>query len=223
MVRADAARSRRRILDAARDVFLERGLDAPLDLIVRRAGVGPGTLYRRYPDRETLVRDLTGDLLARLESAAEAAAAVDDDAFAAVRRFVHAAADLRMGAVILVLLEGLVVDEELVRIRTSTASTVETLIEAAHRSGRLRRDVGMGDLVLLSIRLSRPLPDGLDRLDPDGDLLHRHLDLALDGLDTAAPTGSAAALAPGTPLSFADLVAAADRPATTAGGPRAGS
>ncbi|WSX25773.1 TetR/AcrR family transcriptional regulator [Streptomyces sp. NBC_00984] len=39
---ADAERSRRRILDAARDVFLERGLDAPLDLIVRRAGVGPG-------------------------------------------------------------------------------------------------------------------------------------------------------------------------------------
>ncbi|MFJ8856042.1 helix-turn-helix domain-containing protein [Streptomyces sp. NPDC102437] len=215
MVRADAARSRRRILDAARDVFLERGLDAPLDLIVRRAGIGPGTLYRRYPDREALVRDLTGDLLARLESAAEAAAAVDDDAFAAVRRFVHAAADLRMGAVILVLLEGLVVDEELVRIRTGTANTVETLIDAAHRSGRLRRDVGMGDLVLLSIRLSRPLPDGLDRLDPDGDLLHRHLDLALDGLDTAAATRSAAAPAPGIPLSFTDLVVAADRPATT--------
>ncbi|MEL5959143.1 helix-turn-helix domain-containing protein [Streptomyces sp. CLV115] len=221
-MRADAARSRRRILDAARDVFLERGLDAPLDLIVRRAGVGPGTLYRRYPDREALVRDLTGDLLARLESAAEAAAAVDDDAFAAVRRFVHAAADLRMGAVILVLLEGLVVDEELVRIRTSTASTVEALIDAAHRSGRLRRDVGMGDLVLLSIRLSRPLPDGLDRLDPDGDLLHRHLDLALDGLDTAAPTRSAAAPAPGTPLSFADLVAAADRPAVTDRSPAGG-
>ncbi|MFF2959816.1 TetR/AcrR family transcriptional regulator [Streptomyces sp. NPDC057963] len=214
-VRADAARSRRRILDAARDVFLTRGLDAPLDLIVRRAGIGPGTLYRRYPDREVLVRDLTGDLLVRLEGVAEAAAAVDDDAFAALRRFVHGAADLRMGAVVPVLLEGLVVDEELARIRTSTVSTVEALIDAAHRSGRLRRDVGMGDLVLLSIRLSRPLPGGLDRLDADGDLLHRHLDLALDGLDTAAATRSVAAPAPGTPLGFADLVAAADRPAVT--------
>lgn len=212
-MRADAARSRRRILEAARDVFLTHGLDAPLDLIVRRAGIGPGTLYRRYPDREALVRDLTGDLLARLEGVAEAAAAADGDAFEAVRRFVHAAADLRMGAVVPVLLEGLVVDEELVRIRTATVSTVETLIDAAHRSGRLRHDVGMGDLVLLSIRLSRPLPGGLDRLDADGDLLHRHLDLALDGLDTAAATASAAAPAPGTPLSFADLVAAADRPA----------
>ncbi|MFJ7495849.1 TetR family transcriptional regulator [Streptomyces sp. NPDC097727] len=214
-MRADAARSRRRILDAARDVFLERGLDAPLDLIVRRAGVGPATLYRRYPDREALVRDLTGDLLARLENAAEEAAAVDDDAFAAVRRFVHAAADLRMGAVILVLLEGLVVDAELVRIRTRTASTVETLIDAAHEAGRLRRDVGMGDLVLLSIRLSRPLPGGLDRLDPDGDVLHRHLDLALDGLTAESATESTATPAPGTPLTFADLITAADRPTTT--------
>ncbi|MFD7499075.1 TetR/AcrR family transcriptional regulator [Streptomyces sp. NPDC059832] len=214
-MRADAARSRRRILDAARDVFLERGLDAPLDLIVRRAGIGPATLYRRYPDREALVRDLTGDLLARLESAAEEAAAVDDDAFEVVRRFVHAAADLRMGAIILVLLEGLVVDAELVRIRTRTASTVETLINAAHEAGRLRRDVGMGDLVLLSIRLSRPLPGGLDRLDPDGDLLHRHLDLALDGLTTESATESTTTPAGGTPLTFADLITAADRPTTT--------
>ncbi|MET9659019.1 helix-turn-helix domain-containing protein [Streptomyces sp. NPDC006510] len=213
-MRADAARSRRRILDAAREVFLERGLDAPLDLIVRRAGVGPGTLYRRYPDREALVRDLTGDLLTRLESAAEEAAAVDGDAFAAVRRFIHAAADLRMGAVILVLLEGLVVDEELVRVRTSAANTVENLIDAAHRAGRLRRDVGMGDLVLLSIRLSRPLPGGLNRLDPDGALLHRHLDLALDGLTTAPSDEPAATAGPGTPLTFADLITAADRPTT---------
>ncbi|MCX4399164.1 TetR/AcrR family transcriptional regulator [Streptomyces sp. NBC_00053] len=211
-MRADAARSRRRILDAAREVFLERGLDAPLDLIVRRAGVGPATLYRRYPDREALVRDLTGDLLSQLESAAKSAAAVDDDAFAAVRRFVHAAADLRMGAAILVLLEGLVVDQELVLIRTRAANTVETLIQAAHEAGQLRRDVGMGDLVLLSIRLSRPLPGGLDRLDPDGALLHRHLDLALDGLTAVPSNRPAATTGPGVPLTFAELITAADRP-----------
>ncbi|MFK0181638.1 TetR/AcrR family transcriptional regulator [Streptomyces xanthochromogenes] len=157
---------RRRILDAARDVFLERGLNAPLDLIVRRAGVGPGTLYRRYQDRETLVRDLTGDLLARLKSAAYEAAAFDDDAFAVVRRFLHAAADLRKGAVILVLLEGLIVDQQLVRVRTRAAQTVEALIDAAHQAGQLRRDVGMGGHVLLSIRRSRRIPGGQDRLNP---------------------------------------------------------
>jgi hypothetical protein len=46
----------------------------------------------------------------------------------------------------------------------------------------------MGDLVLFSIRLSRLLPGGLDRLDPDGDLFHRHLDLALDGLTIESAT-----------------------------------
>ncbi|MER6609025.1 helix-turn-helix domain-containing protein [Streptomyces sp. NPDC000927] len=216
-MRSDAARSRRRILDAAREVFLERGLDAPLDLIVRRAGVGPGTLYRRYADREALVRDLTGDLLSCLETAAEEAAAGDGDAFEAVRRFVHAAADLRAGAVILVLLERLVVDEELVRVRTGAVHAVEGLIDAAHRAGRLRRDIGMGDLVLLSIRLSRPLPGGLSRLDADGGLLHRHLDLALDGLaaDAASVPPPDPDLPPTRPVSFADLVAAADRPTVT--------
>ncbi|MFD5504342.1 TetR/AcrR family transcriptional regulator [Streptomyces sp. NPDC127061] len=212
-MRADAERSRRRILDAARDVFLERGLDAPLDLIVRRAGVGPATLYRRYADREALVRDLTGDLLSRLEAAAHQAAREESDAYDAVRRFVHAAAGLRMGAVIPVLLERLVVDQELIESRTRTSGALDDLIRAAHESGRLRPEVGAGDLILLSIRLSRPLPGGLSRLDADGTLLHRHLDLALDGLTTqAAP---APAPAPGEPLTFADLVAAADRPNTT--------
>ncbi|SKY84270.1 TetR family transcriptional regulator [Mycobacteroides abscessus subsp. bolletii] len=214
-MRADAARNRQRILEAARDVFLAQGLDAPLDAIVRRAGVGPGTLYRRYPDREALVRDLTGELLARLRGVAEAATAQDNDPFAALRRFVHGAADLRIGAVMPVLLEGLVVDDELVRIRTETAGVVEALIDAAHRSGQLRADVGMGDLVLLSIRLSRPLPGGLDRLDADGDLLHRHLDLALDGLDAASASKAGAAPEPSARLSFDDLVTAADRPAVT--------
>ncbi|MEU9624455.1 helix-turn-helix domain-containing protein [Streptomyces sp. NPDC048155] len=211
-MRADAERSRRRILDAARDVFLERGLDAPLDLIVRRAGVGPATLYRRYADREALVRDLTGDLLSRLEAAAHQAVREEGDAYA-VRRFVHAAAGLRMGAVIPVLLERLVVDQELIESRTRTSRALDHLIHAAHESGRLRPEVGAGDLILLSIRLSRPLPGGLSRLDTDGTLLHRHLDLALDGLTTqSAP---APAPAPGEPLTFADLVAAADRPNTT--------
>lgn len=143
-MRADAERSRRRILDAARDVFLERGLDAPLDLIVRRAGVGPATLYRRYADREALVRDLTGDLLSRLEAAAHQAAREEGDAYDAVRRFVHAAAGLRMGAVIPVLLERLVVDQELIEGRTRTSRALDDLIRAAHESGRLRPEVGRG-------------------------------------------------------------------------------
>jgi AcrR family transcriptional regulator len=54
-LRADAERNRQRIIEAARAVFAERGLDAPMDAIAARAGVGQATLYRRFPRREDLV------------------------------------------------------------------------------------------------------------------------------------------------------------------------
>lgn len=118
----------------------------------------------------------------------------------------HAAADLRMGAAIVVLLERLVVDEDLVAVRREAVTAVEALLRAAQDAGRLRADVGMGDLVLLCVRVSRPLPGALAALDADGSLVHRHLDLALAGLaaDPDGPTGR--------PLGFDEVIAAAGRP-----------
>ncbi|MEV1070247.1 helix-turn-helix domain-containing protein [Streptomyces sp. NPDC050263] len=55
-LRADARRNRRRILAAARVVFAEHGIDAPMATVARRAGVGVATLYRRFPTRDALVR-----------------------------------------------------------------------------------------------------------------------------------------------------------------------
>ncbi|GGV68230.1 hypothetical protein GCM10010277_77430 [Streptomyces longisporoflavus] len=55
-LRADAQRNRRRILAAARVVFAEHGIDAPMATVARRAGVGVATLYRRFPTRNALVR-----------------------------------------------------------------------------------------------------------------------------------------------------------------------
>jgi AcrR family transcriptional regulator len=54
-VRADAQRNRDRIVEVAREVFRERGYDASLDDIAKRAGVGPGTLYRHFPTRDALL------------------------------------------------------------------------------------------------------------------------------------------------------------------------
>lgn len=54
-MRADAARNRDKIVEAARVAFRTRGYDAPLDDIAKAAGVGPGTLYRHFPTRESLV------------------------------------------------------------------------------------------------------------------------------------------------------------------------
>ncbi|GAA1879756.1 TetR/AcrR family transcriptional regulator [Streptantibioticus ferralitis] len=55
-LRADARRNRRQILAAAREVFAEHGIDAPMATVARRAGVGVATLYRRFPTRDDLVR-----------------------------------------------------------------------------------------------------------------------------------------------------------------------
>ena len=54
-MRADARRNRDRIVEVAREVFRERGYDASLDEIAKRAGVGPGTLYRHFPTRDALL------------------------------------------------------------------------------------------------------------------------------------------------------------------------
>jgi AcrR family transcriptional regulator len=71
-LRSDAALRRDQILDAADAVFSERGITAPLDLVVTRAGVGRATLYRNFPDRAALVEALFERALAQLETAAPA-------------------------------------------------------------------------------------------------------------------------------------------------------
>ncbi|HYI24636.1 MAG TPA: helix-turn-helix domain-containing protein [Thermomicrobiales bacterium] len=72
-LRADAERNRQRIIEAARAVFAERGLDAPLDAIAERAGVGQATLYRRFPTREDLVVACFAPNLAEYADAVEVA------------------------------------------------------------------------------------------------------------------------------------------------------
>ena len=73
-MRADAEANRERLLDAAAEVFAERGINAPLSLISDRAHVGKGTLYRHFADRDALIVALGGRLQARYAAIAGAAA-----------------------------------------------------------------------------------------------------------------------------------------------------
>jgi AcrR family transcriptional regulator len=84
-LRADAARNRARILDAARTAFAEAGLDVGVEEIARRAGVGKGTLYRRFPTKEALVRAIFEDLLDELDKVVEDVAAEPDPLVAFMR------------------------------------------------------------------------------------------------------------------------------------------
>src|ERR1700691_6637651 len=77
-LRADAARNRREIIKAARELYGRRGLDAPLDEIARLARVGNATLYRHFPSRCALAAAVFADTLCRVIDAA--AQALDDPA-----------------------------------------------------------------------------------------------------------------------------------------------
>jgi len=79
-LRRDAALNRQRLLGAAAEVFAERGLDAGVDEVARAAGVGMGTLYRRFPTKQALIDELIGDLRLRLLELARAAAGCDEGA-----------------------------------------------------------------------------------------------------------------------------------------------
>src|ERR671937_2812476 len=86
-LRADALRNREHVLAAARAVFVEQGADAPLDDIARRAGVGIATLYRRFPDRDALMRAVVLDVLTNVGQQARLALAEEADGFQALRRY----------------------------------------------------------------------------------------------------------------------------------------
>ncbi|MFF5160691.1 TetR/AcrR family transcriptional regulator [Streptomyces sp. NPDC000348] len=85
--RADAARNREKILDTAKRVFAERGVDVPLDTLAKEARVGPGTLYRHFPGREALVAALVSAELDNLERSFVALRQADLDAAEKLERW----------------------------------------------------------------------------------------------------------------------------------------
>lgn len=72
-MRADAQRNRDRIVEVARTVFREQGYDASLDEVAKRAGVGPGTLYRHFPKRENLIDAIMQSWVESVDEAADKA------------------------------------------------------------------------------------------------------------------------------------------------------
>jgi AcrR family transcriptional regulator len=143
-------------------------------------------LYRRFPDRRALIREVVLDALRRTAEEARQAAGEEADPFAALARYMHRAIDVRTAAVIPALLGEIPFDdEEIGRAREAGPAAVQALVDAAHRADALRPDVTSGDIGLIIVRLSRPLPGEF----PPGvhhRLSHRHLSLVIDGLRAAA-------------------------------------
>jgi AcrR family transcriptional regulator len=200
-VRADAWRNQRQVLGAARDVFIERGPDAPLEEVVKRAGVGIGTLYRGFANRPTLLRAVVLEALARTRQAAESALAEQPDAFDALTAYMHAMLELRVAAIIPLALGRIDLEDPEVRhARETSTRAVQKIIDAAHAAGALPDDVTSGDIGITLIRLSRPLPGAISP-DLNNRLAHRHLELMIEGLRPGRPRPAL----PGPALTVPDL------------------
>lgn len=185
-LRADARRNHEQVLAAAREVFVEQGAGAPLEEVARRAGVGIATLYRRFGDREALLRAVVLHALEDSQAAAEAAlaASADEgvDGLDALAQCMHAVLELRVSAVVPLALDRLDLDDsEMTEVREGGAAAMERLIEVAHDDGSLPRQITFADIGTLLVRLSRPLPGPVPTA-VDDELARRHLDLALAGL-----------------------------------------
>src|SRR3978361_1523438 len=149
-LRADAARNREAIVEAARAVFAEHGLDAPLDEIAKRAGTGNATLYRRFPTRSDLVAAVFADRMAAHVEAGESDLN-NDEPWNGFASYIHAVAAMQAddrGIADLVTMD-LSSAPEIEHLRARAYDGVVQLIGRAQRAGVLRADFTDQDVVLL--------------------------------------------------------------------------
>ena len=176
---AEARRNDLAVLDAARDVFTAQGAGAPITAVAERAGVGMGTLYRRYGSKTELLQRLCVLAMQQaLDAAADALRA--DDPWTGLADYIRACVELRSGA--LAALAGQVETTEEMRAtaKQSLARAAE-LVARAHQDGSLRPDVTALDLNWLIEQFSRRAPDPVDPRE-ERNVRSRLLAIALDGL-----------------------------------------
>ena len=151
-LRVDAERNRVALLAAAREVFAEQGLEAPLEEIALRAGVGIATLYRRFPTRGQLVAAALVDKIAQYAEAAEQALAIPDPwaGFASfVERICELQADDRGLSDLLSMT--LPTDDRIEQLRKIANQRVARLVARAKATGRLRQEFVAEDLLVLLV------------------------------------------------------------------------
>lgn len=189
-LRADARRNRDQIIATARSMFASSGLDVPMEEIARSAGVGVGTLYRRFTDRDALIKAVLEDNLARILAEMRAAAAEEPTAWRALVRLLTAAVRLRLSVHLAVHFRHTLTDDpDVAAMRSQLLDTLDDLVRAAQRDGDLRPDVGTGDVAQVSVLLSRT-PE-LSEVSA-----HRCTAIMIDGLRATAAAGQL----PGKPV-----------------------
>ena len=188
-LRRDAERNRQRILEAARRGFAERGLGITLDEIARLAGVGVGTVYRRFPNKELLIDALFEERIGEVAAVAEAALR-DDDGWRGLRTFLTGAITLLAADRGLreLMLGSSRTPERILQARSQIKPVVERLVARAQAQGALRDDVRAPDIPLILMMVDRVADTTRDAAP---DMWRRALELILDGLAARRDTASA--------------------------------
>lgn len=201
-LRADAARNREKVLQAAREVFAERGMDVTLDDIARHAGLGTGTVYRRFASKQELVEALFQERIAHVTQTAERCLA-DPDPWSAFEQLVRTtcaqlAQDRGLRQVMSCSSYGL---DQVARARAKVLPIAEQIVARATAAGVLRPEVTAADVPMVFLMVGAVV-------DFSGDvtpgLWSRYLTFVLDGMRAGHP---AAGALPG-PLEDAQLVSA---------------
>lgn len=145
-LRADAERNRRRIVDAARELFASRGIDITLDDVAAHAKVGVGTVYRRFSCKEELIDGVfeqrMHDMLASAEKSLEIEDPWDGLVVFLTSLFENISADRGLNDVVMGTDEGC---SGIARMREQTEPFVERIVVRARDAGRLRADVEVND------------------------------------------------------------------------------
>jgi AcrR family transcriptional regulator len=179
-LRADAERNRLRIIAAARELFAERGLDVSLDDIAAHAGVGVGTVYRRFPDKEALIDALFEEGIEKVADAARRALEMEDpwEGFAFFMREANAlqAHDRGLKQALLTVGRG---RERVERARDTIAPIALQLVRRARVAGVLREDLGPFDVPMVHLMVGA-VADATRDVAPD--VWQRFLGIILDGM-----------------------------------------
>jgi len=185
-LRADAERNRERILAAAAEIFAERGLDVSLDDIAAHAGVGVGTVYRRFPDKDALIDALFEEKIDQAVALADEALELEDpwEGFTTFMRGMCRlqAEDSGFKDALLMRDRG---RERVAAARERIAPRAMKLLARAQEAGAIRADLGAFDVLMLNLCIGL-LADRTRDIAPD--YWERVLTIVIDGMSAKGPT-----------------------------------
>jgi AcrR family transcriptional regulator len=196
--RGQAARNDERILAAAREVFVADP-KAPISAVAARASVGISALYRRWPGKEDLLRQLCRDGLRRYVEEAEAALTDEGDAWDAFAGFVRRIVDADVHSLTVRLAGTFTPTEDMFADAIRSGELNEQLVVRTKAQGGLRSDFLAGDLTLILEQMAAIRPGIFGDAQRTRELRQRYLAICLDGLRN--PTTPL----PGPPPSDAEL------------------